>query len=240
MNIYDWAQIHTHILQLEREGLVTRTFRRLDPERQQAVINAILDEAVEKGPTSLNIKQVAERAGVSVGSLYTYFRDRDGLLAFTVELCMRFVADSFNSFRPYLAALPLREALAAYVVGGVEWSKTQAGLVQFLARAAYQGDPVLADRVVRPVGTVMRETVHAILAQAAARGEIREDVDLEATTRVVNALMIAVGDSQLLPYLNVYLQVNDEDVSPERILEALVALILHGIGSKEEEKREDR
>ncbi len=238
MNIYDWTQIHTNILQLEQEGLVTRTFRRLDPERQQAVINAILDEAVEKGPTSLNIKQVAERAGVSVGSLYTYFRDREGLLTFTVELCMRFVADSFNSFRPYLVALPLREALAAYLAGGVEWSKTQVGLVQFLVRAAYQGDPTLADRVVRPIGTVMREMVHDILTQAAARGEIREDVDLEATARVVNALMIAVGDSQLLPYLNIYFQVNDEDVSPERILEALVALVLNGIGLKEEEKHE--
>jgi AcrR family transcriptional regulator len=231
MNIYDWTQIHTHILQLEREGLVTRTFRRLDPERQQVIINAILDEAVQKGPTSLNIKQVAERAGVSVGSLYTYFRDREGLLAFAVELCMHFVADLFDSFRPYLSALPLREALIAYLVGGVEWSQTQVGLVQFLARAAYRGDPALADQVVRPIGTMMREMVHDILIQAAARGEIREEVDLEATTRVVNALMIAVGDSQLLPYLNVYLQVNDEDVPPERVLEALVALILHGIGT---------
>jgi len=239
MNIQDWTQIHTHILQLEQQGLVTRTFRRLDPERQQVIINAILDEAVEKGPTSLNIKQVAERAGVSVGSLYTYFGDREGLLTFTVELCMRFVVDSFNSYRPYLVALPLREALAAYLLGGVEWSKTQEGLVQFLARAAYRGDPTLVDQVVRPVGTMMREMVRDILTQAAARGEIREDVDLEATVRVVNALLIAVGDSQLLPYLNVYFQVNDEDIPPERTLEALVALILRGIGLKKEKKRED-
>lgn len=237
MNIYDWTQIHTHILQLEQEGLVTRTFRRLDPERQQVIINAILDEAIEKGPTSLNIKQVAERAEASVGSLYTYFRDREGLLAFTVELCMRFVADAFDSFQPYLSALPLREALIAYLVGGLEWGKTQVGLVQFLARAAYRGDPTLADQVVRPIGTMMREMVHDILTQAAARGEIREEVDLEATTRVVNALMIAVGDSQLLPYLNVYLQVNDEDVPPERTLEALVTLVLRGIGSEKEESR---
>jgi AcrR family transcriptional regulator len=239
MNIQDWTQIHTHILQLEQQGLVTRTFRRLDPERQQVIINAILDEAVEKGPTSLNIKQVAERAGVSVGSLYTYFGDREGLLTFTIELCMRFVVDSFKSYRPYLVALPLREALAAYLVGGVEWSKTQEGLVQFLARAAYRGDPTLVDQVVRPVGTMMREMVRDILTQAAAQGEIREDVDLEATVRVVNALLIAVGDSQLLPYLNVYFQVNDEDIPPERTLEALVALILHGIGLKKEKKRED-
>jgi AcrR family transcriptional regulator len=231
MELVDWSQIHTHILQLEREGLVTRTFRRLDPERQEAVLGAILDEAVEKGPAQLNIKEVAGRAEVSVGSLYQYFGNREGLLAFAVEFCGRFMTDTLDSFRPFLAALPLRDALAAYLTGGVEWSRMQAGLVQFFARAAYHGDPDLADRLVRPIGASLREMVHDILAQAAARGEIRPDVDLEATTRVIHALTIAVGDSQILPYLNHYLQVTDEDVPPERVLEALLNLISRGIGT---------
>jgi TetR/AcrR family transcriptional regulator len=231
MTLSDWAQIHTHILQLEQEGLVTRTFRRLDPERQQAILDAILDEAIAQGPTALNIKQVAARADVSVGSLYAYFGNREGLLTFTIELCVRFMNDTFEQFRPFLAALPLRQALGAYLSGGVEWSRTQAGLVQFFARAAYQGDPELAERVVRPIATTLREIVHDILGQAAARGEIRDDVDLPATVRVVHALMLAVGDSQILPYLNTYFQVTGEDVPPERTLEALLTLISHGIGT---------
>jgi AcrR family transcriptional regulator len=230
--ISDWTQIHTHILQLEQEGLVTRTFRRLDPERQEAILGAILDEAVAKGPTALNIKQVAERAGVSVGSLYQYFVNREGLLTFAIELCTRFMTDTLNSFRPFLLALPLHEALAAYLVGGVEWSRTQASLVQFFTRAAYHGDPELAERFVRPIGTTLREMVHAMLAQAVEQGEIRADVDLEATTRVIHALTIAVGDSQILPYLNTYFQVTDDDIPPKRTLDALLTLVLHGIGAE--------
>jgi AcrR family transcriptional regulator len=233
MKLSDWTQIHTHILQLEQEGLVTRTFRRLDPERQEAILTAILDEAVEKGPTAINIKQVAERAGVSVGSLYTYFPDREGMLAFAVELCVRFVSDAFDQFRPYLLALPLREALTAYLASGVEWSQAYVGLIQLFARAAYHGDPELAEPLVRPIATLLRETVHDILTQATERGEIRDDIDLEATTRIVHALTIAVGDSQLLPYLNTYFQVNEEDVPPERALDALIEMILHGIGNRE-------
>lgn len=231
MNIPDWAQIHTHILQLEQEGLVTRTFRRLDPERQQAVLQAILDEAIAKGPTALNIKQVAAKAGVSVGSLYAYFVNREGLLTFTIELCVRFMNDAFQGYGPLLVALPLRDALGAYLSGGVEWSRTQEGLAQFFARAAYQGDEELAQRVVRPIADTLREMVQAMLSQAAQRGEVRADVDLQATVRIVHALMIAVGDSQLLPYLNAYFQVTDEYISPERVLEALLTLVLRGIGA---------
>ena len=232
MILSDWTQMHTYILQMEQDGLVTRTFRRLDPDRQQVVINAILDDAVERGPAAINVKRIAERAQVSVGALYTYFPNREGVLAFAIELCIRFTTDTFNNFRPYLAALPLHEALTAYLVGGVEWSKTQTSLLQLFARAAYQGDPDLGDYLVRPIATTLREMVHDILSQAAARGEIRTDVDLEATTRIIHALMIAVGDSQLLPHLNTYLQVQDDNLPAERMVQALITLIVRGIGAQ--------
>jgi AcrR family transcriptional regulator len=226
----EWANIHTHILQLEQAGRVTRTFRRLDPERQQAVITAILDEAEAKGPAAINIKQVAERAGVSIGSLYQYFNNREGLLAFATELCVRLVKDAFNQYREALAAMPLREALAAYLMGGLEWGQTQAGLVQFFARAAYQGDPQLSEQVVLPIANVMREITQDILTRAAKRGEVRPGADVEATARVINTLLIAVGDSQLVPYLNTYFQLSDAGMPYERALEAMLDLIMRGVG----------
>jgi hypothetical protein len=71
-----------------------------------------------------------------------------------------------------------------------------------------------------------------MLVHAIQRGEVRADIDLEATTRVLNALTIAVGDSQILPYLNTYFQVTSDEVPPERALNALIALVMDGIGTK--------
>ena len=229
MALADWTSFQSYIHQLEQEGKVTRTFRRLDSARQQAVINAILEEATQKGPASLNIKEIARRADVSVGSLYQYFPDRDGLLDFAVELCVRYMADLFESSRPYLTAMPLGEALAAYLSYGVEWGKTETGMVRFFGRAAYQGDPHLAGRLVRPVAEAMRKITLEMLEGAVQRGEIRPDLDLEAASRLVNGLMIVVGDSQLFPYLNTYFQITDEKVSQERILEKLVPFVLKAL-----------
>jgi len=225
----DWSQFQTHIVELEQEGKVTRTFRRLDPERQQAVVDAILEEAIEKGPTAINIKEIARRAGVSIGSLYQYFGNRDGLLDFAVALCIRYLVDLFGQFGPMLTALPIQEALRYYILGGIEWGQTEAGLVRFLGRAAYQGDPAMTESVVHPVADVMLALLQEILTQASARGEIRSDLDLEATIRAVNALMIAVGDSQMLPYLNDYFRVSDENMPLERVVDAMVEMLLHGL-----------
>jgi TetR/AcrR family transcriptional regulator len=232
IDLAEWKQITARILEFEQEGLVTRTFRRLDPQRQQTVLAAILDEAIEKGPAAINIKQVAGRAGVAIGSLYQYFGSREGLLNFAIELCVHYMTDMFEMYKPMLVELPLQEGLTVYLNTGVEWSQTQMGMIQFVARAAYHGDPELAERVVKPIGTAMRTIVHEMLAASVARGEVRSDIDLEATTRAVNAALIAIGDSQLLSYLNNYFQVTDRKVSSQRVTDALVALILRGIGTE--------
>ena len=229
MALNHWANFQPYIQQLEGEGKATRTFMRLDATRQQAVIDAILEEATEKGPASLNIKEIARRANISVGSLYQYFPNREGLLDFAIGLCVLYMTDMFDMSRPYLLGMPLREALQAYLTVGIEWGKTDIGLVRFFGRAAYQGDPDLAERVVRPVAMAMRKITFEMLEQAVQRGEIRRDVDLEAASRLVNGLMIVVGDSQILPYLNTYFQITDEKISLEHILETLVPFILKAL-----------
>jgi AcrR family transcriptional regulator len=238
MEISEWSQIHTHILQLEQEGLVTRTFRRLDPERQEAVLSAILAEAIEKGPTSLNIKQVAARAEVSVGSLYQYFGSRDGLMAFTVALCGRYIQDTFAQYRDLLVAMPIRDGLAAYLQGGVYWGETQKALMQFFVRAAYHGESELQASIVRPLATQMRQLVTEMLAAAKTRGELRPDLDVDANARIINTLLIALGDAQLLPYLNVYYQIYDEENSLEQVVAVVLSIIVEGVGVESEDTGE--
>ena len=227
--IPEWPQIHAFILELEMAGVVTRTFRRLDPERQQAVVYAILDEAIEKGPGAINIKQVAERAGVAVGSLYQYFCNRDGLMSFTTQLCVRLLSESLLKYKPFLVAMPLREALSAYLSGGLEWGRMMAGLVKFFGKAAYEGTPELSEQIVRPVAVAMREMTHAILLAAQARGELRQGVDVDAAARAINAWIVPVADSQLLPYLNLYLQASDENIPFQRTLDAFLDILEHGL-----------
>ena len=229
MDNSSWPQFNAQILDFEKEGLVTRTFRRLDPERQQAVLQAILEEAGEVGPVSLNIKRVATRAGVSVGSLYQYFRSRAGLMSFAVALCVRRLTDLFDQSKPYLVGMPLREAISAYLTYGLEWGRGQGGLIRFFGRAAYQGDPTLTDAVVRPVATAMRELVQAMLEAAARRCELRPSLDLDAVTRAVNTWLIALGDSQLFPFLNQYFQVSADDAPFEKCLQAVLDILVRGL-----------
>jgi hypothetical protein len=82
---------------------------------------------------------------------------------------------------------------------------------------------------VRPVGTALREIIREMLAEAQRRGEVREDIDVDRAARIVNALLIAVGDSWLVPYLNTYYQLTDAETTLEDVLNSTLDLIERGI-----------
>jgi AcrR family transcriptional regulator len=54
-------------------------------QRSKALVEAVLDAAVrvlaEQGPSKFTTKRVADRAGISVGSLYQYFPNKESILA---------------------------------------------------------------------------------------------------------------------------------------------------------------
>ncbi len=227
MNII-FTNLSSFIQEAEEKGCITRTFRRLDLEKQQTIILAILDEAAENGPADVNIKQVASRSNVAVGSLYQYFGSRENLLEFTLELVVSQTVALFESYTAELASIPLREGLAAYLGGGIEWGQEQLSMVRLFGQAAYQNAPGLSEKVVRPIATALTGMMRAILLAARERGEIHPEVDLEAATRLLNTLMIALGDAVLFPNLNEYYQLHDVTMSRERILNCFFDFLENG------------
>jgi AcrR family transcriptional regulator len=216
---------------LENEDSVTNTFRRLDPERRQAVLDALFEEAAEKGP-GLNIKQVAERSGASIGSLYQYFGNRENLIRFLVKVAVGTMVELFRMCDISLRGMPLREALRYYLLEGVRISQSQKALTRFLTLAAYQGDEEIGETVVRPIADAMRRTVRELMRAAVERGELRADLDLEAASRAVNVLLIGLGDSRLVPNLNTYLQASTDGVPFERTVDAALEMILNGMAAE--------
>jgi AcrR family transcriptional regulator len=88
--------------------------------RSRSVVEAVLEAAAEGlGRTGseddLRLQDVAARAGVGVGSLYDYFRDRQSVMS---AFAAKITEDNLRSFEAVLDrthAMPLREGIEAIV-----------------------------------------------------------------------------------------------------------------------------
>jgi AcrR family transcriptional regulator len=100
--------------------------RGLDPRhapkqvRSHAIVQAIVEAGrrllAEEGAGSLTTNHIAERAGVSIGSLYRYFPNREAILAAIYDAdTSREVAGLHTAPDWAIDSLPLSEALVAIV-----------------------------------------------------------------------------------------------------------------------------
>lgn len=94
--------------------------KRPQQSRSRSVVEAILIAALEGmvrtgDEEALTVQDVAQRAGVGIGSLYDYFRDRESLLA---VVAAKVTEDNLKAFEALLARtgeMSLRDAVAAIV-----------------------------------------------------------------------------------------------------------------------------
>lgn len=223
----EWLLTPDVVRQFEQAGLVTPTFRRLEPERQHAITIAILDDAFERGPGRVRLKETAAAAGVSVGSLYQYFGSQQAIVDFAIELVAGILAGELRSYIPALRQLPLRDGLEAWLSGGVEWSQSHSAVMRYFARAAYDGDPAISGRLVRPIAEAMLEAMTAMVTAASERGELRAGIDPDVAASVLHAALSAIVDASLLPHLGGYLLPGA--VPPADTRSAAIDIVIRGL-----------
>ncbi|HEL7515888.1 TPA: TetR/AcrR family transcriptional regulator, partial [Enterococcus faecalis] len=60
-------------------------FNRLGLEKKQFILTQIVKEFGEAGYDSVSMRKIAQNTQVSIGSLYQYFGDKEGILKISIE-----------------------------------------------------------------------------------------------------------------------------------------------------------
>lgn len=193
----------------------TRTTREL-------VIDVVLELLEYGGEAAVRIDDVRDRSGVSIGSLYHHFGDRDGLI----------VAGQLRRFARYAEAEIA--ALSTIVERAADVAEFRRAVRQMTRRTASElraaerwgrvgvlgstvGRPALLHEV-RIVQTRLTDEFQAHVAQGQARGFFRRDLDARAIALFIEAYSLGLA-------------LNDVDERPvsERAWEQVVWSVLDGL-----------
>jgi AcrR family transcriptional regulator len=191
--------------------------------RPEEITAAALEVFVERGYAGSRLEDVATRAGVSKGTLYLYFANkeelfkavvREGLVSPIAE--MRGIVDQFEGSTMELVRMMLFgwwERIGASRIGGIpKLVISEAGNFPELARF------YLAE-VVEPA----QAATVAIVKRGIARGEFRE-VNADVVARLMAAPMLG-----LLMWRNALESFSNAKVDPVAYLEAHLDMLRHGL-----------
>jgi len=157
--------------------------------RPEEITAAALELFVERGYAATRLEDVAARAGVSKGTVYLYFDNKEELFKAVVReglvsplVAMKGLADSFEG--------PTIELLRVLVCGW--WEKigsTRLSGIPKLIIGESGNFPELARFYVAEVVEPGHEVVASIVRRGVARGDFR-DVDPDLTARLIAAPLL--------------------------------------------------
>lgn len=164
--------------------------RHPNQQRQSDRRAEILDAAercfARAGFHRASMQDICAEAAMSPGNLYRYFPSKEALI---VGICERNRADAVDSFNQVNDELDFFEALAGLAQHHlVDRTDVEVSICAEIM-AESRRHPEIA-RIYQTIEDEVRERIAAMLMRAVKRGEIRNDVDIDA----VAGLLLAIGD----------------------------------------------
>lgn len=168
---------------------------RIRIERKEATRRSILRAArtvfVSKGFHEATTHDVAREAGLSVGSIYTYFRSKDDLIRESILAANKDETDAV--LRDVRSSGTVREKMARAIAGWYAYTLEEPGVPAFLAEAwaVASRKPLIRDLVARRRERIVTVAM-VILQEGVADGELTPNLDVDAAARAVAALLDGV------------------------------------------------
>lgn len=216
------TQPRTRAAALEHEA--PPTHRRRKDARPGEIVDAALSLFVERGFAATRLDDVAERAGVSKGTVYLYFDSKEALLA---EAVGRDIGPMLGDFARRIDDDSLSASALIEIFMRRWWSVLSASNLQGVPKlmVSESGNfPELARQFV--VGFVARmqdEVLAAVLRKGIARGEFAP-VDVQYAVRVL------IHGLVFMPvWLHSLGKVDPRELEPQRYLDCWLDLTLRGL-----------
>jgi AcrR family transcriptional regulator len=157
---------------------------RVRREIASSIANAAEEVFAAEGLHAAHVEHIARRAGVAVGTLYNYFKDRDALLAALLRTRRESLFSQLDAADKAARGRPMRERLLAFIGAHVRFLEAHKTFVRIL----FEGElsrmqttyPTATDEHAQSLRGVFGR-IEALVRQGVKSGELRPgNADLDA------------------------------------------------------------
>jgi AcrR family transcriptional regulator len=158
----------------------TETRRRRKAERPQEILEAAFLEFSRNGYAMTTLDQIAERAGVTKGTIYVYFENKEHLFISMVRELMKATLDTVHDMfeRHEGSTAELLRAQFSFIYQHVVEDKRRREVVRMLIAEASRF-PALADRYHEEIHRPCLDLLNKAIERGIDRGEIRRSAASE-------------------------------------------------------------
>jgi AcrR family transcriptional regulator len=168
------------------------TFFNLPEEKREKIVSAAVDEFIEYGLENASTNRIVENSGISKGSFYQYFEDKQDVFKHLLALLEQEKLEYFRDKHPPSMNLDTFEYFRWMIKVGMEFNTVNPRMVQAISRVMFGEGLYYAN--FDNVRDRTTQGLQAIIKQAVARGEIDPSVDVELAVMIMETWSNAISN----------------------------------------------
>lgn len=215
------------------------TFSVISDEKRERIYEAAAYEFAQKGFDKANVNDIATKAGISKGSIYDYFENKEDLylsvathgISISRENIESIIDDKKDFF----------EQIRDIFLQGLDFVINNPQYVQLYVNVASCGMERFAEKLTLMVEKHTSDYYKAAIKKGIEEGIIRPDVDVNMTAFIINSLYVIIMISTVSTHYRIrlkeYLEIDDDQI--DLVLREKIDLLVHIIRSSLKIKDQD-
>ena len=178
--------------------MVKQGFLNLTDDEQTKIIDAALDEFASKDFEAASLNSIIAKAGISKGSMYHYFANKEDLYFYIIDQIMKtkeeFLNHALAGSEKSLAEMSFFENLEFQMLASVDFAAQYYREHQLSIRLQTMADGPLKERLFGDLDRAFEDYVKSMVDEAMKAGEIRDEFDKGFVIRILRFTLMHFVD----------------------------------------------
>jgi AcrR family transcriptional regulator len=212
---------------LKRRGIFYKsTFENIPEERRQKIFSVAVSEFAANGYNAANINVIAKKAGISIGSMYSYFESKETLFLAIVDNGFHILEKLINGIANEITSA--EEAFRQMLVAARDYAISYPEYNQIYLDFTSQGLSHISSKLSHTVETITAQFYQDIIRRDKEKGILPQEIDEHMLSFLMDNLIITFQFSFTSDYYKERMRIFlGEDLSgkDEKIINGIVNLI---------------
>lgn len=169
-----------------------QTFLNLPDEKRQVIIDAAIEEFAEYGLENASTNRIVANSGISKGSFYQYFEDKQDVFMHLLTVLEREKLEFFKGRHPPSTNMDTFQYFRWMIKTGMEFNTSHPLLTQAISRVMF-GEGMYYGNTFADVRERTAQGLRVMIEQAVARGEVDPSVDVDLAVMVMETWSNAIS-----------------------------------------------
>jgi TetR/AcrR family transcriptional regulator len=180
----------------------TETFSNLSSEKRNKIVQCAIENFARNGYTGTSMDSVAEAAQIAKGALYRYFTGKEDMYMLVVDTLVDDMNTYAMEFLDKHREADVFTAMRDHLVSIYELVKRFSVHRQVMCNVLYEEDLEFKGDVLAKFGKLTTQYTRLLLQRGIARGEVRDDLDLDVAAFMIESVIDRFHDGTTMAYLD--------------------------------------